>query len=150
MPKIVPEVIAEPPSPPAKPEKPLEDHIPPRWLRISQAVTYSGINRSRLFRLISEGVLKTASVKETAHSTRGIRLIDRFSLDRHLEKLCMPIEDKLIAEAQALAAKEQQLAEQQAELAKKQRETEKELEKVRKRRHGGALPTNAPQSDRRR
>jgi hypothetical protein len=148
MSKIIPEVVAEVPStetsPPIKPP-PLEDRVPPRWLRVFQATIYSGINRSRLFRLISEGGLKTAAVKESAHSTRGIRLIDRYSLDRYLEKLCMPAEEKLVAEAQALAQKEQELAQQQAELAKKQRETERELGKIRKRRAGGPLPTSPKQ-----
>jgi len=138
MPKTLLEPLeaAEAP-PPAKPL--LEDRVPPRWLRVSQVVTYSGINRSRLFRLISEGVLKTASIKESAHSTRGIRLIDRYSLDLYLEQLCMPLEHKLVAEAQALAQKERELAQKQAELAQKQRETQHELEKVRKRREGGPL-----------
>jgi len=144
MPKSPPDITEvqeappETPPPPAKP--PLQDRVAARWLRIEQAVEYSGINRSKLFKLISEGLIKTASVKEQGAS-RGIRLVDRYDLDRFLEKLCLPIEQKLVHEAQALAEKETELAQQQAELARKNREIEKELEVVRSRRYGGALPT---------
>jgi hypothetical protein len=143
MPKSSPEVAVQKVSPetslpPAKP--PLQDRVAARWLRIEQAVRYSGINRSRLFKLIAEGALKSASVKEQG-ATRGIRLVDRYDLDLYLEKLCLPIEQKLVHEAQALAQKEAELAQQQAALTKKQREIDRELEKVRTRQTGGPLPT---------
>jgi hypothetical protein len=128
------------PAPQVNSKAPLEDRVAARWLRITQAVTYSGINRSRLFKLIAEGVIKTASLKEHPKATRGIRLVDRYSLDLYLEALCLPLEQKLVAESQALAAQEQELTQQQATLAQKQRELEKELDAVRKRRHGGPVP----------
>jgi hypothetical protein len=123
-------------------KSPLEDRVAARWLRIPQAVHYSGVNRSRLFKLIAQGVIKTASLKEHPGATRGIRLVDRFSLDLYLEALCLPLEQQLLAETQALAQKEQELAQQQAELAQKQREIDKELKAVRNRRRGGPLPSS--------
>jgi len=135
----VPKVSPEDHSPPPKP--PLQDRVAARWLRIDQAVKYSGINRSRLFRLIADGTLKSAALKDHPHAKRGIRLIDKFSIDSHLEKLCAPLEKRLVHQAQALAQKEGELAKQQAALAKKQREVDKELEVVRNRRLGGTLPT---------
>jgi hypothetical protein len=132
------EVSPETSPPPAKP--PLQDRVAARWLRIEQAIKYSGINRSKMFRLIADGAVKSASVKEQG-ATRGIRLVDRYDLDLFLEKLCLPIEQKLVHEAQALAQKEADLGQQQAALSKKQRELNKELEAVRERRYGGPLPS---------
>jgi hypothetical protein len=119
----------------AKPKHPsrFEDRISPRWLRIDAAVKYSGINRSRLFRLIAEGAIKSACLKEHRAAKRGVRLVDRFSLDLHLETLCRPIEERLVTEANALLAQEQQLTEQQKVLIEKRRAVDQQLKKVRQR-----------------
>jgi hypothetical protein len=59
--------------------------LQPRWLKVPAAVSYSGINRARLYILLAEGQIKSASVRSRGRS-RGIRLIDRLSLDEFLTK----------------------------------------------------------------
>jgi hypothetical protein len=122
------------PDPGAKPQRPshFDDQVAARWLRIPAAVRYSGINRSRLFRLISEGAIRTASLKEHRGAKRGLRLIDRFSLDLYLETLCKPVEERLVNEANDLLVQEQQLAEQQKTLAQKRQTVARELTKIRR------------------
>jgi hypothetical protein len=107
-----------------------EDKVNPRWLRIHAAVAYSGISRSRLFRLIREGEIQSACLQERPGTKRGVRLIDRLSLDLLLERLCQPVEQRLAEEAQVLD-------EQQNLLAKKQHEIEQQLSAIRRRKRGG-------------
>jgi Helix-turn-helix domain len=59
--------------------------LPPRWLRLPVAIRYSGISRSKLYELFTEGQIKAASVHGKG-SKRGIRLVDRLSLDAYLEQ----------------------------------------------------------------
>lgn len=118
----------------AKPKRPsrFDDRINPRWLRIDVAVKYSGINRSRLFKLIADDQIRTACLKEHRGAKRGLRLVDRFSLDLYLETLSKPVEERLVAESNDLLAQEQQLAEQQKALAQKRQAIAKALTKVRR------------------
>jgi hypothetical protein len=60
--------------------------LQPRWLRIPVAVSYSGISRAKLFVLLSEGKIRSASIT-TSGKRRGIRIIDRLSLDDYLSAL---------------------------------------------------------------
>jgi hypothetical protein len=54
--------------------------LPPRFLQISEALAYAGISRSRLYLWLSDGaVIGRKAGKAT--------LIDRESLDRHLDGL---------------------------------------------------------------
>ena len=53
----------------------------PRWLRIPAAVKYSGLSRSRLYELISEKRIKSICVKARKGAARGVRLLDRESID---------------------------------------------------------------------
>lgn len=112
--------------------KRFEDRISPRWLRIPGAVAYSGINRNRLFRLIREGTIRSASLKEHRGAKRGLRLIDRFSLDLYLEKLSKPVEERLVAESNDLLAQETLLAQQQKAVALKRQKIAKNLAKIRR------------------
>jgi hypothetical protein len=57
----------------------------PRWLRMPVATHYSGISRSKLYELFAEGQIRAASVHSKG-SKKGIRLIDRLSLDAYLER----------------------------------------------------------------
>ncbi|MBV8970615.1 MAG: helix-turn-helix domain-containing protein [Verrucomicrobia bacterium] len=59
----------------------------PRWLRIPSAVKYSGISRSRLYELISEGRIKSTCLKSHRDALRGVRLVDRESIDLFMESL---------------------------------------------------------------
>jgi len=65
-------------------ESPLK--LEPRWLRVPAAVTYSGISRAKLFVLKAEGQIKSASIT-SAGKSRGIRVIDRLSIDKFLSSL---------------------------------------------------------------
>ena len=49
------------------------------WLRIPVAVEASGISRSRLYELIAEGKIRSASVRDR-HKKKGVRLINADSL----------------------------------------------------------------------
>jgi hypothetical protein len=53
----------------------------PRWLRIPAAVKYSGLSRSKLYELLSEGRIKSICVKSHRGAERGVRLLDRESVD---------------------------------------------------------------------
>jgi Helix-turn-helix domain len=58
----------------------------PRWLRIPAAVKYSGLSRSRLYELLSEGTIRSICVKSQKWARRGVRLIDRESIDLFMER----------------------------------------------------------------
>jgi hypothetical protein len=57
--------------------------IAPRWLRIPLAVKYSGIGRAKLYTYLSTGVIKSFVLKNKG-ALRGIRLVDRLSIDSFL------------------------------------------------------------------
>jgi hypothetical protein len=59
----------------------------PRWLRIPSAVKYSGLSRSRLYELIAEGSIKSICLKSHRDALRGIRLVDRKSVDLFMKRL---------------------------------------------------------------
>jgi hypothetical protein len=58
-------------------------HLTPRWLRLPQAVAYSGISRAKLYAHLTEGRIRAACVQESP-TTRGTRLFDRLSIDEFL------------------------------------------------------------------
>ena len=57
----------------------------PRWLRIPAAVKYSGLSRSKLYELLSEGQIRSICVRAQKGAQRGVRLIDRESIDLFME-----------------------------------------------------------------
>jgi hypothetical protein len=57
----------------------------PRWLRIPAAVKYSGLSRSKLYEVLSEGRIRSICVKSQKGSQRGVRVIDRESIDAFME-----------------------------------------------------------------
>ena len=59
----------------------------PRWLRIPSAVKYSGLSRSRLYELLAQGRIKSICVKSHNDALRGVRLVDRESVDLFMERL---------------------------------------------------------------
>ena len=59
----------------------------PRWLRIPSAVKYSGLSRSRLYELLAQGQIKSICVKSHDKAFRGVRLVDRESIDLFMESL---------------------------------------------------------------
>ncbi len=59
-------------------------NLEPRWLKVDAAVNYSGISRAVLYRILAEGKIRSSSLRARGAS-RGIRLIDRASLDAYIE-----------------------------------------------------------------
>jgi hypothetical protein len=57
----------------------------PEWLRVWDATRVSGIGRSTLYMLIKSGEVRSASIRKR-NRTRGIRLINRDSLNDFIEK----------------------------------------------------------------
>ena len=57
------------------------DKLMPRWLRISGAVRYSSVSRSLLYQWIATGKVRSISLKSNRGNVRGVRLIDRLSID---------------------------------------------------------------------
>jgi hypothetical protein len=62
--------------------------VQPEWLRLPDAIRFSGLSRSYLYGLIAEGVLKSACIRKRGN-TRGVRLISTADLtafiERHIE-----------------------------------------------------------------
>jgi len=58
--------------------------VPAAWLRVSQAVQFTGISRSKMYELIGSGKIRSASLRDPGqrHATR---LIDRESLLAFIE-----------------------------------------------------------------
>jgi hypothetical protein len=59
----------------------------PRWLRIPSAVTYCGLSRSRLYELLAQGRIKSICLKSHNNAMRGVRLVDKESIDLFMESL---------------------------------------------------------------
>jgi len=59
----------------------------PRWLRIPSAVKYSGLSRSRLYELLAQERIKSICLKSYSNAQRGVRLVDRESIDHFMERL---------------------------------------------------------------
>ena len=58
-----------------------------RWLRIPAAVKYSGLSRSRLYELLAQGRIKSICLKSHNNALRGVRLVDKESIDLFIESL---------------------------------------------------------------
>jgi predicted DNA-binding transcriptional regulator AlpA len=61
--------------------------LDPRWLRIPSAVKYSGLSRSRLYKLPAEDRIRSIWLKSNSRALRGVRLVDRESIDLFMESL---------------------------------------------------------------
>jgi hypothetical protein len=59
----------------------------PRWLRIPNAVKYSGLSRSRLYELLAQGRVRSICLNSHNKALRGVRLLDRESIDLFMENL---------------------------------------------------------------
>lgn len=56
-----------------------------RWLRVHVATIYSGLSRARIYGLLADGQIRSASIRAKGRR-RGIRVIDRLSIDEFIEK----------------------------------------------------------------
>ena len=59
----------------------------PRWLRMPSAVKYCGLSRSRLYELLAQGRIKSICLKSRTGALRGVRLVDRESIDLFMESV---------------------------------------------------------------
>jgi len=59
--------------------------VQPRWLKIDDAVRFSGICRSKLYSLIKRGAIRSACLREE-DNVRGTRLVNAVSLDAYINK----------------------------------------------------------------
>jgi hypothetical protein len=57
----------------------------PKWLRVQGVRGGYGISKGQLYRLLKTGLIKTASLKTDSANSRGVRLIERASLEAFLE-----------------------------------------------------------------
>jgi hypothetical protein len=58
--------------------------IQPEWLRLPDAIRMSGIGRSRLYQLLSDGSIKSVLLRKRG-CQRGIRLISADSIRGYIE-----------------------------------------------------------------
>ena len=59
--------------------------VAPRWLKIDDAVRFSGICRSKLYSLIKRGAIRSACLREQ-DNVRGTRLVHARSLDDYIAR----------------------------------------------------------------
>jgi len=59
--------------------------VAPRWLRMDDAVHFSGIRRSKIYQLIKRGAIRSVCLREEGN-VRGTRLINAASLDAYITK----------------------------------------------------------------
>jgi hypothetical protein len=59
--------------------------LPLRWIRVNQALEFYPWKRSKLYELMSSGAIKSFVYREPG-CRRGIRLIDKDSIDAYLEQ----------------------------------------------------------------
>jgi hypothetical protein len=102
----------------------------PRWLRINGAVQYSGFGRAKLYELIAQGKIKTALVRATPDSQRGIRLLDRFDLDAYVNAQIDHAAHQLHREQQQLLERQEQLEVERKRLAEEHARLERELQNL--------------------
>jgi hypothetical protein len=62
------------------------ENVQPKWLRLEAAISYTGFSRSMLYHLIDSVQIRSITVKTNRSNRRGIRLIDRESLDEFILK----------------------------------------------------------------
>ena len=71
----------------------------PRWLRIPSAVKYSGLSRSRLYELLAQGRIRSICLRSRRDALRGVRLVDKESIDLFVESLQEVVSSLSAAEA---------------------------------------------------
>lgn len=63
---------------------PVVEIVKPEWIRINQTTKIFGIGRTKIYELISEGKIKTASIRSRG-TTRGTRLLSYDSVASYIE-----------------------------------------------------------------
>jgi len=91
----------------------------PRWLRMAAAVKYSGLSKSYLYPAISEGKIRSVCLRAHEDATRGIRLVDRLSLDEFILTQNEAAETRIAAQREKIASRRKALAARQTRLEQK-------------------------------
>jgi hypothetical protein len=63
----------------------IKQSIRPAWLKIDDAVRFSGIGRSKLYSLIDRGKIRSACLRER-NKVRGTRIVNVESLELYITK----------------------------------------------------------------
>jgi predicted DNA-binding transcriptional regulator AlpA len=63
---------------------PTDKTLKPEWLRVNQVTHVFGIGRSKLYELLAEGVIKSASLRKRGQ-TSGTRLVSYDSCAAYIE-----------------------------------------------------------------
>ena len=108
----------------------VQTEIMPRWFRINGAVRYSGFSRAKLYELINRGEIKTAVVRSRPDKDRGIRLLDRYDIDRFVNAQIDHVAARLKREQQQLLEQRKQLSQEQNRIAHEEARLERELENL--------------------
>jgi Helix-turn-helix domain len=73
-----------------------------RYLRVEQAIQFYPWKRAKLYQLMNRGDIKSFVSKERGN-LRGIRLIDRDSMDQYLERAAAAAELQTLSQEEAAA-----------------------------------------------
>jgi hypothetical protein len=79
--------------------------LPLRWIRVNQALQFYRWRRAKLYESMNSGAIKSFVYKEPG-CRRGVRLIDKDSIDAHLEQQALKAYAEQEAKRVAAAAKE--------------------------------------------
>jgi hypothetical protein len=90
------------------------------------AVKYSGLSKSYLYPALVKGEIRSACLRAHPEATRGIRLVDRFSLDEFLAKHTENSEGRLAGKREKPTLQTETLANTQARPQEKQATVESE------------------------
>ena len=63
----------------------LKEHEQPKWLSVADAARVYGISRTRLYELITDGTIRSVSLRKK-HHVRGSRRVLASSLDEFYER----------------------------------------------------------------
>lgn len=73
-----------------------------RYIRMDQAVEYAPFGKSKLYDLLNRGLIKSFVLKERG-CTKGIRLIDKDSIDQYLERAAAAAESEALSKERRAA-----------------------------------------------
>ena len=124
-------------------EGPLDTRVAlvPRWLRMAAAVKYSGLSKSYLYPAIVDGKIRSACLRAHQEATRGIRLVDRLSLDEFIIARNEGVETRIAAQREKVASRLEALGGHQARLKQRAAKLESNAKHGKKRSNPETLVT---------
>jgi hypothetical protein len=100
---------------------------------MAAAVKYSGLSKSYLYPAISEGKIRSACLRAHEDATRGIRLVDRLSLDEFIITRNEATEARIAAQREKIVSRREALAARHTRLEQKAEELESNADYGKKR-----------------